>query len=302
MDEKQKQPFKSGYVAIVGQPNVGKSTLLNHLLNFKLSSVTKKPQTTRQRVLGILNGENYQVVFLDTPGLLEPKYKLQEAMLQAVQRSLKDADLVLYMVTAKPQPDPEDVGQIDRIAALKQRIVLVINKIDLVDKEQLLPLIDAYRKFDYIRDIVPISALRNSGLRELQQVIIDALPEGFPFYDQELITNHPERFLVAELIREKIFLLYSDEIPYATTVTIDEFKERPGQKDYIKATILVEKNTQKQILIGKKGKALKRVGQSARQEIEATLGRPVYLELWVKVKEKWRQDEQLLKKLGFYSS
>jgi len=302
MTSKGRQEFKSGYVAIVGQPNVGKSTLLNNLLHFKISSVTRKPQTTRHQVTGILSGDNYQVVFLDTPGLLQPRYKLQEAMLQAAQRSLKEADLILYMAVAAPEPDPKDLRQLQAIFNLKRDVFLVVNKMDRVKKDHILPLMQTYGTFDRIKAIIPISALKNDGLERLKEVILEELPVGAPFYDPEQITNHPERFIAAELIREKIFLRYSDEIPYATTVDIDEFKERDGQKDYIKATIYVEKSSQKRIMIGKGGAALKKLGQIARQEIEAVLERDVYLELWVKVRDKWRQDEKFLKEFGYYNS
>ena len=302
MSETAKNKFKSGYVAIIGQPNVGKSTLLNNFLHFKISSVTRKQQTTRHQVTGILNGDNYQIIFLDTPGLLNPRYKLQEAMLQTAYRSLQEADLTLYMVTAASKPDDKDLQQLQKISKLTQNIFLIINKMDCIVKDRVLPLIDTYRNFETIKSIIPVSALKQDGLDDLKNEIVDALPVGFPFYDPEQITNHPERFIVSELIREKVFMHYSDEIPYATTVTVDDFVERGKKKDYIKATIYVEKNSQKKILIGKNGSALKRVGRDARQEIEKVLERQIFLELWVKVKEKWRQDEKLLREFGYFKS
>ncbi len=294
-----KPPFKSGYVAIVGRPNVGKSTLLNHVLQFKISSVTRKPQTTRHQIRGILNGENYQVVFLDTPGLLHPKYKLQEAMLRASHRALQDADLTLFLVEAGPKPNPPDLETLAEVQKMASRLILVINKVDLVRKEEILPTIQFFYERHGLECIVPVSALKSDGLDELTQAIVSMLPVGLPFYSREQMTDHPERFLVAEIIREKIFLKYGDEIPYSTTVAIDEFKERGKHKDFIRATIYVERNSQKGILIGKKGSALKGIGLLARDDIEELLGRSVFLELWVRVKEKWRQNELLLKEFGY---
>ncbi|RMF70308.1 MAG: GTPase Era [Calditrichaeota bacterium] len=299
MENKSDTTFKVGYVALVGQPNVGKSTLLNNLLNFKVSAVAPRPQTTRHQIRGILSGDTYQIIFLDTPGLLQPKYKLHEAMLQAVHRSLHDADLVLFMVEAAPHPDEQDVEQLDAIFAFKKNVLLAINKVDTVAKNDILPLIDFYRRSKDFLAIVPISALRLDGLDELKHEIIAALPEGMPFYPADQLTDHPERFIVSEIIREKIFQNYGEEIPYSTTVVIEEFKEQTGRKDVIRATIYVEKASQKGILIGKKGAALKKIGRQAREEIELILGRPVFLELWVKVKEKWRQDEHWLREFGY---
>ncbi|NIR52989.1 GTPase Era [candidate division KSB1 bacterium] len=298
MAQNAEKSFKAGYVAIVGRPNVGKSTLLNNLLNFKVSSVTRKPQTTRHQIRGILNGENYQIVFLDTPGLLEPKYKLENAMLRAVQRALTDADLVLFMVEAASMPDDRDVAFLE---GTKQACLLIINKMDRILKKDVLPLMDFFRRFEHIQSMVPISALKLDGLDILKDEIVKALPVGPPFYPPDQITDHPERFVVSEIIREKVFQRYGEEIPYSTTVKVEEFVERKNQKDYIQANIYVEKASQKGILIGKKGAALKQIGKLAREEIEFILGRPVFLELWVKVREKWRQNERTLKEFGYYS-
>jgi len=296
-----KKNIKVGYVAIVGQPNVGKSTLLNNLLDFKVAAVTRKPQTTRHQIRGILNGEDHQIIFFDTPGLLEPKYKLQEAMRQAAFRSLKDADLVLFMVAAAKEPDEFDTKLLNQIHDFNSSIILVLNKMDLISKNQVLPVMEYYSQLGTLKSIMPISALKKDGLDSLKEEILSALPTGQPFYDDDQIMDHPERFIVSELIREKIFQRYGEEIPYATTVQIDEFKERNDGKDFIRAIIYVEKASQKGILIGKKGAALKDVGRIARQEIEHLLERKVFLELWVKVKEKWRQDEKMLKEFGYYN-
>ncbi len=298
MSEKK---IKVGYVAIVGQPNVGKSTLLNNLLDFKVAAVTRKPQTTRHQIRGILNGEDHQIIFFDTPGLLEPKYKLQEAMRQAAFRSLKDADLVLFMVAAAREPHEFDTKLLNEIHDFNSSIILVLNKMDIISKNQVLPVMEYYSQLGTLKSIMPISALKKDGLDSLKEEILSALPAGQPFYDDDQIMDHPERFVVSELIREKIFQRYGEEIPYATTVEIDEFKERNDGKDFIRAIIYVEKASQKGILIGKKGAALKDVGRIARQEIEHILDRKVFLELWVKVKEKWRQDEKMLKEFGYYN-
>lgn len=291
--------FKSGYVAIAGKPNVGKSTLLNNLLNFKVSSVTHKSQTTRHIIRGILNGDDHQIVFVDTPGLLQPKYKLQEIMLQGALKALQEADMALYMVEAKSEPDAEDGAHLQKILDYNQKIILVINKVDRLPKGEILPLIDYYSKNFTLQKIIPISALKNSGLDLLKTEVLADLPEGFAFYEPDQVADQPERFIVSEIIREKIFLRFSEEIPYSTSVEVEEFKERKKSKDFIRAIIYVEKSSQKGILIGKRGIALKEIGQSSRKDILEILDRDVFLELWVKVKEKWRQDEAALKGFGY---
>lgn len=294
-----KSDFKAGYVALIGRPNVGKSTLMNALLGLKLSIVTPKPQTTRHRVLGILSRENHQLIFLDTPGILSPRYKLQEAMVKTAHRAIDEADVLLFMI--EPEKTISEINQniLNTLIQSRKPVILVINKIDTIEKEKLLPIINEYQKRFLLEQILPISALKSDGLAELKQVLIDLLPTGMPFYPADMITDHPERFFVAEIIREKIFQRYGEEIPYSTTVTIEEFIERAHGKDYIRATIYIERDSQKGIIIGKQGAALKRVGQLAREAIERFLQRPVYLELFVKVKEKWRQREGDLRELGY---
>ena len=295
------QDFKTGYVAIVGQPNVGKSTLVNNLLNFRLSITTPKPQTTRHRILGIKSGENYQIIFLDTPGLIDPAYKLQSVMVKAAQAAIAEADVNLFLVeaTARSKPAAKDVDILNKLVLAAKPIILAINKADLLEKRLLLPLIDAYQKLHSFADIVPISALHAENLDALEKVIVQQIPLGPAFYPQDALTEHPERFFVSEIIREKILMSYGEEVPYSTAVVIDEFREQKGRKDVIKARIVVEKNSQKAIIIGKRGTALKNVGQLARQEIEEFLGRPVFLELWVAVREKWRQNDTFLKEFGY---
>ncbi|MDQ7040016.1 MAG: GTPase Era [Rhodothermus sp.] len=287
---------RSGYVAIVGKPNVGKSTLMNALLGHKLSIVTPKPQTTRHRVLGILSGDTYQIVFLDTPGVLKKaRYKLHAHMLRTVDRAIADADLVLFMADAtQPTPDTISLSHLNHRPA-----ILAINKMDLVQQAQVLPLVDAYIQQYPFEAVVPISALTGYNLDVLLKELIHRLPPGPPFYPKDQLSEHPERFFVAEIIREKIFEQFREEIPYAAQVNIVDYKERPEGKDFIDAEIVVERPSQKAILIGKGGRALKRLGTVARQEIEAFLGRPVYLQLHVKVREDWRNRDRLLRSYGY---
>ena len=291
---------KTGYVAIVGKPNVGKSTLMNALLKQKISIVTRKPQTTRQRVLGILSDDASQIIFLDTPGLLKPKYLLHERMLQFADRALKDADVILVIT---------EVGDATEIPLqIKERVLekysgkpifLVINKVDTIDRNAVLPLIDSFSKLNVFKEIVPLSALKEENLDSLLSAIIRELPVHEALYPTDIVSEQPERFFVAELIREKIFEQYQEEIPYSAAVEIREFKEREAGKTYIAADIIVERESQKGILIGKKGEALKSIGQKARADIELFLDRQVFLELFVKVGDEWRKDDGWLKRLGY---
>ena len=290
---------KSGFVAVLGQPNVGKSTLTNALLKFPLSITTPKPQTTRHRILGIHTEKDAQVIFLDTPGLIDPKYKLQDWMMKAARAALRDADVNLLLVEAAAKPHSKDVEILEMVAAAGAPIILGVNKIDLVDKKKVLPLIDAFQKLHEFSDIIPMSALENINLDVLMPAILKYLPFGPSLYPDDIVTEHPERFFVSELIREQIFRHYSDEVPFSTAVIVDEFHERPGRKDFIKARIVVERDSQKRIMIGKAGKDIRQVGQSAREEIEKFLQRPVYLELFVAVREKWRKKDIFLKEFGY---
>ncbi len=291
--------FKSGFVAIIGKPNVGKSTFLNIVLKDKISIVTPKPQTTRHKILGILTEDNYQIIFVDTPGILKPVYALQDLMVTTSYKAAKDADLLLLM-TEPNQPDEKDLSIIERIKKLKKNTILAINKIDLVkDKRKLLPVIDRYRNLYEFKEIMLLSAINNDGIEELLNKIVDYLPYGSPYYPKDIISNASERFFISEIIREKIFELYGEEIPYSTTVLINEFKDRPHKKVYIDATIYVEKESQKGILIGKGGEALKRVGETARKDIESFLNREVFLKLWVKVRKNWRDDIKILREFGY---
>lgn len=291
---------RAGYVAIVGEPNVGKSTLLNALLEQKLSIVSKRPQTTRQRVLGILSTDDSQIVFLDTPGLLRPKYLLHEKMVLSARLALRDADIVLLLTEASRGTDlPPAVESALAEVDSSKKLVLVINKMDTVDKAQVLPVIEHFSKSGRFADIVPISALRKENLPDLMRTIVQYLPVHPAFYPPDAVSEQPERFFAAELIREKIFELFREEVPYSTAVEIVEFKEREVKKTYINADIIVERESQKGMLIGKGGSALKKIGQRARVDIEEMIGHPVFLDLHVKVRENWRENEGLLKRLGY---
>jgi len=292
------EDHRSGYVTIIGKPNVGKSTLLNALVGKKLSIVTHKPQTTRHRILGIMSGDNYQVIFLDTPGIIKPRYQLQQAMMKNVSRAIAEADLLLFMADASTRK--VDTFSLEQIQHVNDRpALLVLNKIDLIPQEEALPLVEEYLKLRTFDDVIPISALKGFNLEVLKQEIIKRLPYGPPFYPKDMLSEHPERFFISEIIREKIFEHFHEEVPYSTQVNIVQYEERPGQKDFIDAEIIVERPTQKGILIGKGGEALKRVGIRARKEIEAFLGKPVYLQLHVKVREGWRNKDTYLRSYGY---
>ncbi|MBI5214329.1 MAG: GTPase Era [Ignavibacteriae bacterium] len=294
--------FRAGFVAIIGEPNVGKSTLMNSLIGQKISIVTPKPQTTRHKVLGIFTNEESQVIFLDTPGLLKPKYRLQEAMMNSARAAMNDADLVLVMidaVRAKNSSAKEHELEFQLLQSITKSAYLLINKIDAVEKQDLLPVIAEFSAHYPFKEVFPISALNNQGTSELLATIAKELPVHPPFYPSDSISEQSERFFVSEIIREKIFEKYREEIPYSTTVDIVQFKEEKGSKDEIHAEIYVERDSQKGILIGKKGLALKEIGQLARKDIEQLLGRPVFLKLFVKVRKNWREDDNWLKRLGY---
>jgi GTPase len=288
--------FRSGFVAIIGPPNVGKSTLLNSLIGEKVSIVTPKPQTTRNRIQGVKNLPHGQLIFIDTPGIHETQQKLNRRLVKAAWGALKECDVVLVMVEANQTQPGEDFSYARKgLTQAKKPVILVINKIDLVEKKALLPLIDTYRTLYPFQEIVPLCALKGSGVQELADCLLQYLPEGPQYFPEETYTDQPERFLVAEIIREKIFLRARQEIPYSTSVEINEFKVRDDGVTLIRASIWVEKPSQKGILIGKQGKMLKEIGTSAREEIERLLGEKLYLELWVTVKKNWTANETMIR-------
>ncbi|MGA9116362.1 MAG: GTPase Era [Bacteroidota bacterium] len=297
-------PFRSGFVAIVGAPNAGKSTLLNTLLGEKISIVTEKPQTTRRAVRGILSAAEYQIVFLDTPGILTPAYLLHEHMMREAGAAVADADLILHVVDA-----PQAIGSGGRAedAALgsvrdaAKPALLVLNKVDRAEKQLLLPLMAAYAVAYPYREILPVSALRKEGIQGLPAMIAQLLPEHPPYYPSDIVSDQEERFFVAEIIREKIFRKTVRELPYAATVQIVQFAERREGKWFISAEVYVERDSQKAIVIGKNGAMLREIGRLARSDIETFLGHPVYLELHVRVR-KWRDDPPWLGRLGYGSA
>ncbi len=303
--------FKSGYVAIVGRPNVGKSTLMNHLLGQKLSITSRKPQTTRHRIHGILSNERMQAVFADTPGIHTKEVKaINERMNKAAVSTLIDVDLVLFVVDSD-QWREDDLLTLKKLGETNLPVVLVINKVDTMDdKSALLPLIEAFNESFDFADIIPVSAQKNQNLARLEEVIEQYLPKGEPIYDIEQMTDRSERFLASEMIREKIMRSSGDEVPYDLTVQIDEFRDEPAHKDpktgkkrkactFIDATIFVERKGQKAIVIGEKGKRIKQVGIEARQDMEKMFDRKVMLTLWVKVKRGWSDDDRALTSLGY---
>ncbi len=288
--------MKSGFVNIFGKPNAGKSTLLNALMGEKLAIVSPKVQTTRHRIKGILTNENYQIIFSDTPGIIEPKYKLHEKMMQAVKSSLEDADVALLIVDVK-----DDLDQADEIfssLSLKVPALVVLNKTDVADKETVEKAVAFFTGKKYCKRVLEISALRSDGVKELLDVIISMLPEGEPFYVDDNLSDLPMKFFVSEMIREKIFYLFSEEIPYSATVLVQEFKEKTTLTK-ISADIIVQRETQKGIVLGHEGKMIKQLGTLARKDIEEFIGRKVFLELFVKVRPKWRDNELQLREYGY---
>jgi len=294
-------PFKAGFVAILGRPNVGKSTTLNALLKFKLSIVSPKPQTTRHNILGILNGEGYQICFLDTPGIIErPKDGLQTALAQAARTAAHgDADVLVALV----EPELPNEEALQRLAALtrsRSPLILAVNKIDLAAKpESLEATIKAYETALQPAATVRLSALNSAGVDQLLQELINRLPESPAFYDTDQVSDRWERFFVTEIIREKVFELYEDEIPHSSAVVIDSFKEIPRSPDQICATLYVERDSQKGILIGKGGKMIKKLSDKSRQEISEFLRRPVVFDLRISVRKDWRKDPRSLKEFGY---
>ena len=296
-------PFKSGFISILGRPNVGKSTLFNRLLGDKIAIVAEKPQTTRNRILGIKNIEGGQLILLDTPGIHQGRSELNERMVRTAIASGRDADILLFLIEATSPLVEKDRKVIDSLRGSSGVPFLVINKIDSVKKKNLLPIIDQYRKLHPFREILPVSAFTGEGIDILLDEMIKVLPESPPYYPEDIVTDQTERFWVSEIIREKIIRRSYQEIPYATAVTIDEFKEHPERNlVVIKATIHVERDSQKRILIGKGGQKLKQIGEDARKEAEAFWGTRVFLELWVSVEEDWTRDPRALNRLGYPST
>lgn len=292
--------FKSGFVTIIGRPNVGKSTLMNYLIGEKISIISNKPQTTRNTIQTILTKEDYQIVFLDTPGIHKPKHKLGEYMVKVANKTLNEVDVILFLIT----PD-EAVGAggryiIEQLKTVNTPVLLVINKVDAFKNENIAKTIESYTKEYNFKEVVPISALTGKNVDELVGLIVENLPEGPQYFPSDMITDQPEKFIVSEIIREKILKNLDEEVPHGTAVEIISMKEEKSSKLInINATIYCEKDSHKAIIIGKGGLMLKKIGQSAREDMEALLGSKIYLELWVKVKKDWRDSPSTLRDLGY---
>ena len=293
-------PFKSGYVAIIGAPNVGKSTLLNQLLGQKIAITSEKPQTTRNRILGMAHLPQAQLIFLDTPGIHPAKGRLNVRIVEVALKVLEDVDLVVFITDAASRDKASDEIILQSLTKKNLPVILAINKIDLVKKKMLLPLIDQWHNAYPFEAIVPISALDGTQVDELVSEMVAMLPEGPKYYPDDSVTDMPERFIAAEMIREKVFRLTGEEIPYAVAVTVESFKERTGKNLIdIQATIHVERESQKPIIIGKGGGMLKRIGAHAREEIEHMVGCKVFLNLWVRVQKNWTRDERAMRTFGY---
>jgi len=299
-DDELPPDHRSGFVAVIGKPNVGKSTLMNAYLGHKIAIVSEKPQTTRHRLRGILTRPEAQIIFVDTPGIHQPRHKLGEFMVETATKSIPDADVVLFLVDVSEMPTAED----EQIAQLieeygKAPVILVLNKADLLPPEKVQPHADAYFELVKYDDWMMISATRGDNRDKLLDMIVARLPLGPRYYPPDQLTDQDMRFIVAELIREQVLRFLHQEVPHSVAVVIEEWKQRPEDLTYIGANIFVEKDSQKGIIIGQEGQMLKRIGRAAREEIEVLVGTQVYLDLWVKVREKWRKDEDELRRLGY---
>ncbi|MGY0692888.1 GTPase Era [Virgibacillus sp. FSP13] len=291
--------FKSGFIAIIGRPNVGKSTFMNRVIGQKIAIMSDKAQTTRNKIQGVLTQDDAQLVFIDTPGIHKPKHRLGDFMVQIAENTLNEVDAVLFMINAKEGYGRGDQYILDRLQQVKKPVFLIINKIDLIHPDDLFPLIELYKEKYNFEEIIPISALQGNNVNHLLDVLKGHLPEGPQYYPDDQVTDHPERFIISELIREKVLQLTREEVPHSIAVVIENIEERDSNTVFIQATVITERKTQKGILIGKQGSMLKEIGKKARADIEALLGTKIYLELWVKVQKDWRNRQSQLRELGF---
>lgn len=296
MTEEKSVPHKSGYVAIVGKPNAGKSTLMNQILGTKLSITTHKAQTTRHQIVGIHSEENAQVIFLDTPGIINPKYELQKAMMRFVEKAEKDADIILFIVEVSENNIPDYAFH--ELRRFQKPVVLVINKVDTEEQKVVTHLSDFLNSRFKFSETVFVSALDGQGVKGLLSTIVDSLPLGPPFYPKDELSEHPLRFFASELIREQLFLQYHEELPYSATVEVIQYEEREDL-DYINAEVIVNRMSQKGMIIGKGGKAIKKLGTESRKSIEEFVDRKVFLDLHVKVRDKWRDNEKMVRNFGY---
>ncbi|MFD1850245.1 GTPase Era [Oceanobacillus bengalensis] len=291
--------YKSGFIAIIGRPNVGKSTFLNRVIGQKIAIMSDKPQTTRNKIQGVLTMDDAQMIFIDTPGIHKPKHRLGDFMMKVAENTLNEVDAILFMINAKEGYGKGDQYILDRLKLVNSPVFLIINKIDLIHPEDVLNLITQYKDKGNFEEIIPISALEGNNVLHLLDILKGHLPEGPQYYPKDQVTDHPERFIITELIREKVLELTREEIPHSIAVVMENLEKRDNDTIFIQATIVTERKTQKGILIGKQGTMLKNIGKSARKDIEALLGSKVYLELWVKVKKDWRNKQSQLFEYGF---
>lgn len=296
-----KNNYKSGFIAIIGRPNVGKSTFMNKVIGQKIAIMSDKPQTTRNKIQGVYTEESAQIVFIDTPGIHKPKHRLGDFMVKIAENTLNEVDAVLFMIDAKEGYGKGDQYILDRLQHVKRPVFLIINKVDLIHPDELFPIIELYKDKCKFEEIVPISALQGNNVAHLLDMLKLQLPEGPQFYPEDQVTDHPERFIISELIREKVLQLTREEVPHSIAVVIENIEDRDNDKMLIQAAVITERQTQKGILIGKQGTMLKSIGKKAREDIEALLGTKVYLELWVKVQKDWRNKQSQLRSFGFNS-
>ncbi|GEL14444.1 GTPase Era [Pediococcus cellicola] len=297
--ENSNKSFHSGFVAIVGRPNVGKSTFMNYVIGQKIAIMSNVPQTTRNKIQGIYTTSKEQIIFIDTPGIHKAHNKLGDFMVQSSLSTLNEVDAIMFMISANEERGAGDNFIIEHLKQTKKPVYLVINKIDLINPNKLLEIMDDYKDALNWKEVVPISATQGNNVSELIDTLADELPEGPQYYPDDQVTDHPERFIVAELIREKVLMLTRQEVPHSVAVVIDSLKRQDKRKIHVQATIIVDRPTQKGIIIGHGGQMLKKIGTLAREDIERLLGDKVYLELWVKVSEGWRDKQSLLQSYGY---
>lgn len=295
----QNKQFKSGFIAIIGRPNVGKSTFLNRVIGQKIAIMSDKPQTTRNKVQGVLTTDDAQMIFIDTPGIHKPKHKLGEFMLKVSKNALREVEVIMFMINAEQKLGPGDEYVMEMLKGTKTPVFLVVNKIDAIHPDEVLAKIEEYRTAFDFAEIIPISALQGNNVDRLLETIKKYLPEGPQYYPADQVTDHPERFIIAEMIREKVLHLTRDEVPHSIAVEIEKIRRDENEKVRVTASIIVERDSQKGIIIGKRGAMLKDIGIRARKDIENLLGSKVYLELWVKVQKDWRDRSSQLRDFGY---
>jgi len=294
--------YKSGFVSVIGKPNVGKSTLLNALTGEKIAIMSNKPQTTRNTIRGVITNDQCQLVLIDTPGIHKPKTKLGEYMVNVASETIKEVDLILFLVEATAQAESLDISIIEQLKYVKTPVFLILNKVDLVSKERLFSIISRYSEMMDFKAIIPVSALKNDGTDIILKEALKYIPDGEKFFPDDTLTDQPEKVIAAEMIREKLLINLDDEVPHGVGVEVMSFKERADGLISIQATIFCEKSSHKGIIIGKQGTMLKKIGSAARYEIEKLLDTKVFLELWVKIKPDWRNNDNMLKDLGYQRS